>query len=80
MGSGLSRALAFVLFVGAARADAIPSQLARFRAELPPLLGGFRETGDERPVRELIRDVMGADWRPAAEWRDAISAATGTPP
>lgn len=72
--TALGRSVAFALFIGAARADADPGQVARLRAEIPPLLETFRADGQPRPVLEHVIEIMGAEWRPSPEWRQWIDA------
>lgn len=68
----LSEGLAFTLFIGAARADATAEQVGRLRAEVMPLLDAYRVTGDESPVRQKVREIMGAGWEPTGDWAAQI--------
>lgn len=71
-----TESLAFVLYVGAARSAATPVQRDALRARVIPALGIYRATGNEGPVRAVIRDVMGATWEPDAEWKTMIDKLT----
>lgn len=70
------RALLVVMFIGAARADATPAQVARLQNEVLPAL-----KNPAASAREAYRDavlataaVMGPQWRPAGKWDDQIQA------
>lgn len=66
--------LALVMFIGAARADADPTQRDRLKAEIPPLLeeyGGSPET-----VLRQVVEIMGPQWRPTGEWATWIDGLT----
>lgn len=70
-GEAFARALAFVMFTAAAKADASPSQHARLRDEIPPLLKLYKAgTIQEDDVRRKIRKIMGPEWRPGPKWRE----------
>lgn len=69
-GEALSRALAFVMFAGAAKEDATPDQRDRLRKVIPPLLDHYKAGRiQEDDVRRAIRKIMGQDWRPGPKWR-----------
>lgn len=65
----LAGAMDFLLFMGAARKDANPRQVARIRTEVVPLLAVYRENGNEAPIRAKIQQIMGPDWQPGSDWR-----------
>jgi hypothetical protein len=67
--NGLGGSMAFLLFIGAACADATPEQSAQLRERVKPLLGTYRTDGNPRPVLETVLEVMGPDWQPTGEWR-----------
>jgi hypothetical protein len=67
-----SASLAFTLFVGAARYDATPEQVSMLKAQVVPLLDGYKETGDETAVREAVHRIMGPQWKPNADFRRTI--------
>lgn len=59
--------------MGAARADATPSQLVHLRdVLLPALEGHYLETADESEVRLILAQIMGEDWAPTGEWAAQI--------
>lgn len=60
--------LALVMLIGSARADSSEDQLARLRAEIPPLLRQFREDGVMRPIVDKVIEIMGVEWRPSGDW------------
>lgn len=64
--------LAFTLFVGAARYDATPEQASMMKAQIPPLLEAYKDTGDERHVREAVHRIMGPQWMPNNDFRRTI--------
>lgn len=70
--SALGGNLAFLMFVGAARADASPDQLAQLRERLPPLLDAYKAEGNPRPTMEAVIDIMGPTWRPQGDWARQI--------
>ena len=47
--------LAFVMFVGAARADADPAQRDRLKAEIPPLLEEYVHGGSPEVIATALR-------------------------
>lgn len=69
----LAASLEFTLFVGAARADATANQVHLMRTKVIPLLMAYKDSGDETPVREAIHRIMGRQWMPNAEYREAIA-------
>jgi len=70
----LGGAMAFVLFVGAANADATPEKRKQLRERLTPLLETYRTEGNPKPILEAVIDIMGPDWEPHGEWATAIDA------
>lgn len=69
--------LAFALYIGAAMEAGDPMQRVRVKARVLPLLPQYRADGDERLIRAVIRDVLGAEWVPTGEWQawiDKLSA------
>jgi len=68
----LAEGMAFVLYVGAARAAATPAQCEQLRARMPAALQVYRDTGSEGPMRAAIRDVMGSAWEPSGDWKKAL--------
>ena len=65
--------LVFTLYVGAARADASPEQLARLRSEFVPMLKGFREgTIDKKEMLTKVDEIMGKDWHVPEPWSTQI--------
>ncbi len=70
----LGGALALLMFVGAARKDASPEQVARLKAEaLPPLSDKSLDDADAyRTCLETVVEIMGPDWTPGPEWQAQI--------
>jgi hypothetical protein len=68
--------LAFLWYLGAAKADGTPEQREALRTTVTPLIAEFRRTGDTAPIRAAVRSVMGADWAPSGEWAQAIDNLT----
>ncbi|MBK6556125.1 MAG: hypothetical protein IPG16_02565 [Comamonadaceae bacterium] len=69
--------LAFLMFVGAARADANPEQRTRLRDEIKPMLDGFRETGNPEPTMRKVAEIMGEEWEPSGDWLEQIDLFLG---
>jgi hypothetical protein len=69
--------MALVLYVGAARADARPEQFAELRDGMHPALDTYRDTGDTRPLLDLVARVRGADWEPTGKWKRQIDLLQG---
>ena len=69
--------LAFLMFVGAARADANPEQRTRLRDEIKPMLDGFRETGNPEPTMRKVAEIMGEEWEPSGDWPEQIDLFLG---
>ena len=69
--------LAFLMFVGAARADANPEQRTRLRDEIKPMLDGFRETGNPEPTMRKVAEIMGEEWEPSGVWAEQIDLFLG---
>lgn len=72
--------LAFVMFIGAAKADATPEQAARLRDAVQPLIDDLRAGGDPTPILAAVVEAMGPDWTPSEEWRvwiDGLTASGG---
>jgi hypothetical protein len=63
--------LALVMLVGAANADADPTQRAMLRERVLPPLKDKSLTGQEarRAACDAIVDIMGDQWEPKGEWR-----------
>lgn len=69
----VTRALAFVMFVGAAREDASPDQRHRLGVVVPPLLKAYKAGEvEEETIRRAVRKIMGREWRPSARWREGF--------
>jgi hypothetical protein len=66
--SDVSKALALVLCVGAAVADADEGQRRRLLDELQPMLPQIRADGVLRPSVEKLMEIMGEDWSPGGEY------------
>lgn len=66
--------LRLTLYVGAACADATDEQRVLINGALENPLSYYEETGDETPIRFLIQQVMGDDWKPTAQWAAYIEA------
>lgn len=73
----LSTELAFVFMIGAANADGTPEQRRALRRRVKPLLEQYRVDGRQDPVLAVLRDVMGAEWKPSGDWATAIGAFSG---
>lgn len=74
--SAVGAAARFLLTLQAALSDATPAQAKRLRKRMPPLIDQMRANGDAAPIRRLIREVLGPEWRPtgeAAEWIEAMT-------
>lgn len=73
MRTTVTDALVLTLYAAAARADATPEQVEALRRQVMPVLEGvYLATGDQTPVRAVIRSVMGQGWRPAGQWAEQI--------
>lgn len=68
--------LALVMFIGAARADADPTQRDRLKAEIPPLLEEYGDGGSPETVLRQVVEIMGPQWRPTGEWATWIDGLT----
>jgi hypothetical protein len=68
--------LALVMFIGAARADADPTQRDRLKAEIPPLLEEYVHEGSPETVLRQVVEIMGPQWRPTGEWATWIDGLT----
>jgi hypothetical protein len=67
--------LGLVLYFGAARYDASPEQVEALREQVLPLMRSvYLPTGNEKPVLDGIRAVMGEGWLPNEEWRAKLAA------
>lgn len=64
----LGRALSMVMYLGAARADATPAQLAQLRDAIEPLKAHIKR-GEYAHAKLLVREIMGDGWVPGPEWR-----------
>lgn len=67
--NALASTVAMLLYVGAAREDATPDQVAELRARVLPAL---EDGASDREVRRLVRDVMGRGWRPSPRWAEQV--------
>ena len=65
-----------VMFIGAARADADPTQRDRLKAEIPPLLEEYVHGGSPETVLRRVVEIMGPQWRPTGEWATWIDGLT----
>jgi hypothetical protein len=68
--------LAFLMFVGAAKADATPEQAARLKSAVQPMIADLRAGGDPRPILAAVIEAMGPEWTPSGEWRAWIDSLT----
>lgn len=62
-----SRALDFVMLVGAARCDSDSGQFAALQALLPKL-GDLIRAGDYDGATSEVHRIMGPEWKPGKEW------------
>lgn len=62
--------LAMVMFMGAARADSSPDQLARLRGEVLPMM--HDKSTPYCDIIARVRDIMPAGWRLTGEWSASI--------
>jgi hypothetical protein len=69
-----TKAIQFVLFMGAANEVATPEQTRAMRDQIEPLLAHYVETGDESLVRNLVYETLGADFEPTGMWANYIEA------
>lgn len=67
---GLS-AVRFLLWMGAARADANAAQTRALRDEV---LTAFEDGASEPETRRMIRRIMGPRWKPGPDWDRQIRA------
>lgn len=81
-GKKLGAWMAFIMYVGAARADASPPQLRRLRKEVVPTINKLkgRDAAPEDTKSTLIeilkqvQGIMGKEWKPQGEWMRAIDS------
>lgn len=59
--------VAFVARVAAARQDATPEQLDEMQRKLVPQLVAMRATKSIDGAKTVLREIMGAEWRPQGE-------------
>ena len=69
--------LAFVMLIGAAKADASPEQAVLLRDAVQPLIDDMRSGGSPMPILAAVIKVMGPDWTPSEDWRVWIDGLTG---
>lgn len=73
MTTPLGGALGLVLYVSAAVHAATREQTHRLREEVMPVLRQhYAPTGDERPVLDGVRAIMGDDWVPGPQWQEYL--------
>lgn len=70
----VAKTLGFTLYIGAARADATPEQVDRLKTGVMSELDLYRRTGDDRPIRKKILEIMGENWEPSGDWKRTIDA------
>ncbi|MFC9555563.1 hypothetical protein ACFTWF_32530 [Rhodococcus sp. NPDC056960] len=73
----IGRTLSFIMKVAAARQDATPDQLLQLRDRLVPRLREFQATGDTTLCEAILREIMGADWKPTGQFALGPGAALG---
>lgn len=67
--------LDLILFVAAARSECSGLKLVRLKEVVIPALNVYRTgLGDEHAVKQAVREVMGANWKPASDWQQWIDA------
>lgn len=59
--------VAFVARVAAAREEATPEQLEELQRKLVPQLMAMRATKSIEGPKTVLREIMGADWKPRGE-------------
>lgn len=74
--TNLAAYMALVMVVGAANADADPTQRAMLRERVLPPLRDERLTGQEarRASVDALLDIMGADWSPTGEYARVLES------
>jgi hypothetical protein len=73
--SPFAKSLGLVLFFSAARWSATPDQTEALRKDVLPLMRSvYLPTGEEGPVLEGIRRIMGPDWTPGEQWLLSLAA------
>lgn len=63
-----TKALSLTMYLGAARADANPEQLAVLRSKVDEFKALIMD-GKYAEVKLLVREVMPEGWVPGPEWR-----------
>ncbi|OZF33183.1 hypothetical protein CH296_11140 [Rhodococcus sp. 14-2496-1d] len=59
--------VAFVATVAAARQEATPEQLEEMQRKLVPQLVAMRATKSIDGAKTVLREIMGAEWKPRGE-------------